>query len=41
VDGRQYVAVQAGSDRGSVDGVPGNGALGGAPILFVFALPEA
>jgi hypothetical protein len=40
VDGKQYIAVQAGSDGGPVSDAPGEQrALGGVPILFVFGLP--
>lgn len=40
VNGRQYVAVQAGSDGGPVSDPPGEQrALGSSPILYVFGLP--
>jgi len=40
IDGKQYIAVQAGSDAGPVSDAPGEQrALGGAPVLYVFGLP--
>jgi alcohol dehydrogenase (cytochrome c) len=40
VDGKQYIAVQAGGESGPVSDIPGEQeALGGSPVLYVFGLP--
>jgi alcohol dehydrogenase (cytochrome c) len=40
VDGKQYIAVQAGSDHGQVSNAPAaDEALGGFALLYVFGLP--
>ncbi len=40
VDGKQFIAVQAGGEGGPIAEVPGpNNALGSSPILMVFGLP--
>ena len=40
VDGKQYIAVQAGGDGGPISDAPGpENALGSSPMLFVFGLP--
>ncbi len=41
VDGKQYFAILAGGEHGSISDIPApNSALGGSPTLWVFGLPN-